>query len=207
MARAEPIDQFQPAHSSATDAPTNVYKLLFLNVFLILLCAGCVSTPQLPEAPETFVLRGKVAVSEAGEHFTANLLWHQRGEGFEMDLWGPLGQGRVRVVKENGELRITTDRGVVLAGEPDRVMRQELGWSLPLDVLPAWVQGTPLAELPAEAQVRDEAGRFVSFSQLGWAVALDRYQSVGERFRELPTRITASRPDARVRLVVSDWRL
>lgn len=196
----------QPAHSSASGAPTNVYKLLFLNVFLVLVCAGCVSRPALPGKPEVFVLRGKVAVTEAGEHFTANLLWHQRGEGFEMDLWGPLGQGRVRIVREAGELRLTNEQGVLVAGEPDRVMREQLGWSLPLDVLPAWVQGAPVADLPAEAEVRDETGRFLSFSQLGWSVALERYETAAAGTRSLPTRITATRPDARVRLVVSEWR-
>ncbi|MGE0624590.1 MAG: lipoprotein insertase outer membrane protein LolB [Pseudomonadales bacterium] len=163
--------------------------------------------PPLPAAPEVFVLRGKVAVTEAGEHFTANLLWHQRGAGFEMDLWGPLGQGRVRIVRERDEVRIANDQGVVMAGEPDRVMREQLGWSLPLDVLPAWVQGAPLSGVPAEALVRDEEGRFVSFTQLGWSVALERYESLAAGARALPTRITAIRADARVRLVVSEWRL
>jgi outer membrane lipoprotein LolB len=184
-----------------------VYKLLFLNVFLALFCAGCVARPTIPEAPEVFVLRGKVAITEAGEHFTANLLWHQRGKGFEMDLWGPLGQGRVHIVQEAGEVRITNEQGVLMAGEPNRVMRDQLGWSLPLDVLPAWVQGAPLSDVPAEAEVRDEAGRLVSFTQLGWAVALERYQTVSAGNRVLPTRITAIRSDARVRLVVSEWRL
>ncbi len=153
------------------------------------------------------MLRGKVAVTESGGHFTANLLWHQRGEGFEMDLWGPLGQGRMRIIREAGEVRLTNADGVLMAGDPDRVMREQLGWSLPLDVLPAWVQGAPLAGVPVQAEMRDEAGRFVSFSQLGWSVALERYQTVAEGNRALPTRITASRADARVRLVVSEWRL
>ena len=184
-----------------------MYKLLFLNVFLLLLCAGCVSRPPLPETPETFVLRGKVAVTEQGEHFSANLLWHQRGEGFEMDLWGPLGQGRMKIVKEAGQVRLETGEGVLLSGEPDRVMREQLGWSLPLDVLPSWVQGVPLPGTAAESLVRDASGRLASFVQLGWSVTLERYQAVGTDARELPTRITASRTDARVRLVVSEWRL
>ncbi len=175
--------------------------------------AGCAGLPGPPEAPETFVLAGKVGVREAGESFSANLLWHQMGEGFEIDLWGPLGQGRVKLVKKDGEISLASDKGVLAQGDPERVMQTHLGWSLPLEVLPAWVQGGPLSTIPATDLAEDENGRVQGFQQLGWAVVLERYQSVplgagpeaGQR--ELPRRVTATREDARVRLVISEWRL
>ena len=210
------------AHSIATDDPANLYNLLFLKVFpsgvwrrwpvagfLALLLAGCAGLPGMPEAPETFVLSGKVGVREARESFSANLLWHQKGEAFDIDLWGPLGQGRVKLVKKDDGIVLRSDRGVLAEGEADAVMRAHLGWSLPVDVLPAWVQGGPYAGAPAEGLSRDDEGRLTAFTQLGWAVLLERYQTVqdGEAGRDLPTRITATRDDARVRLVVSEWRL
>ncbi len=174
-----------------------------------LLIAGCAGLPGMPESPETFVLTGKVGVREARESFSANLLWHQKGEAFDIDLWGPLGQGRVKLVKKGDGIELRSDQGVLAAGEADAVMREHLGWSLPVDVLPAWVQGTPYAGEPAEAVVRDADGRLTGFSQLGWAVVLERYQAIqdGASARDLPTRITATREGARVRLVVSEWRL
>ena len=185
----------------------------WLAAFLCLAVAGCTGLPRPPETPETFVLTGKVGVREADESFSANLLWHQMGEAFEIDLWGPLGQGRVKLVKKDGEIRLESDKGVLAQGEPEAVMRAHLGWSLPLAVLPAWVQGGPVDEMPVSGLTRDEAGRVLGFEQLGWQVALERYQSVGTDAapggpeRELPRRITATRDDARVRLVISEWRL
>ncbi len=178
-----------------------------------LLIAGCAGVPSLPEAPETFVLTGKVGVREANESFSANLLWHQMGDAFEIDLWGPLGQGRVKLVKKDGEIRLESDKGVLAQGEPEAVMRAHLGWSLPLEVLPAWVQGGPVTGIPSSGLTRDEAGRVLSFEQLDWNVLLERYQSVPESLeteapaRQLPGRVTATRNDARVRLVISEWRL
>ena len=207
-----------------------MYNLLFLKVFLhrsqagpgafgvcaaflSLLLSGCVGLPGPPETPETFVLTGKVGVREADESFSANLLWHQMGEAFEIDLWGPLGQGRVKLVKKDGEISLESDRGVLAKGEPEAVMQAHLGWSLPLAVMPAWVQGGPLAGISATGLQEDAQGRVTGFEQLGWNVLLERYQGVpygvgdaaGER--QLPRRITATRDDARVRLVVSEWRL
>ena len=163
------------------------------------------------------MLTGKVGVREANESFSANLLWHQMGEAFEIDLWGPLGQGRVKLVKKDGEISLESDKGVLARGEPEAVMQAHLGWSLPLEVLPAWVQGGPVAHIPATDLSQDDAGRVLGFRQLGWSVELERYQSVPVAAgpgagaavveRQLPRRVTATREDARVRLVISEWRL
>ena len=193
--------------------PASTRSRLLPTAFCCLLIAGCAGLPGLPEAPETFVLTGKVGVREADQSFSANLLWHQRGEGFEIDLWGPLGQGRVKLVKKDGEISLESDKGVLARGEPETVMRTHLGWSLPLEVLPAWVQGGPFADIPATGLRQDEAGRVLAFEQLGWGVVLEGYQSVpidagpDASERDLPRRVTATREDARVRLVISEWRL
>jgi outer membrane lipoprotein LolB len=186
------------------------YKFLFLKVFFLLLLTSCVNTPQMPESVETFVLRGKVAVREGEENFTANLLWQQQANGFEMELWGPLGQGRVKIVKKGADIELRNGAGSVLAqGDVQSVMREQLGWSLPIDILPAWVQGHPLADEPVQGLEYDQDGHPSAFEQLGWNVVLDRYESVvaGAESRSLPTRITAERGQARLRLVVSEWRI
>ena len=183
-------------------------KLLFIKGFYLFLSVGCASVPEVPAAPERFALQGKVAVREGDEHYTANLLWHQRLNGFEIDLWGPLGQGRMQLVKKGAEVQIRDGQGqVVSAGDPERIMRQRLGWSLPLEVLPAWVQGRPVPELDAEALTEDDAGRLQSFRQLNWHVRLERYRTVAGATgsRDLPTRVTAENEQTRLRLVVSRW--
>ena len=175
--------------------------------------AGCTGLPVVPEAPETFVLTGKVGVREADESFSANLLWHQKGEAFEIDLWGPLGQGRVKLVKKDGEISLESAKGVLAQGDPEQVMQTHLGWSLPLDVLPAWVQGAPFPDLPVSGLSEDASGNVSGFEQAGWAVVLERYRNVpvgpeaAATERALPRRVTATREDARVRLVISEWRL
>lgn len=185
----------------------NFYNLLFLNVFLIVMLAGCAGRPVLPESPDTFLLRGKVAVREGDARFSANLLWHQRRDGFDMDLWGPMGQGRVHIVKQGDRIRLSSSDGRVSEGDPDDVMRAHLGWSLPLATLPAWVQGRPLSGVAVADLVRDPDGRIEHFRQLGWTVVLDGYRHVGEDAPPLPTRITVSRDDVRIRVVVARWRL
>jgi outer membrane lipoprotein LolB len=175
----------------------------------MLALAGCVSVPPAPDFGQ-FALKGKVAVREGGERFSANLLWTQRDDGFEMDLWGPLGQGRVQLVKQGGVVMLTDGAGQVLTrGDPDTVMRAHLGWSLPVEVLPAWVQGRPYAAVESESLAYDGEGRLISFDQLGWRVVLDRFRTVAGKAesRVLPGRITAASERGQLRLVISEWQI
>jgi outer membrane lipoprotein LolB len=151
-----------------------------------------------------------VAVQEAGENFTANLLWHQDGDGFQIDLWGPLGQGRVQLVKQGGELEIRDGTGEVMErGEPEAVMRRALGWSMPVDVISDWVVGQPAEGLGIEDVSRDAQDRITAFGQLDWRVSLERYRAWGSgaEVRDLPGRITAENARTRLRLVVSEWEI
>lgn len=202
------------AYSNVSRDVTDFYKPLFLNVFLIVsliqLVAGCVSMPPAPTVPDDFSLKGKVAVRDGDEQFSANILWQQRGDGFEIDLWGPLGQGRVQLVKLGGRVILKDGQGEVLtAGDAETVMLRHLGWSLPIDVLPAWIQGRPLAAVGSEGLSYGDDGELLSFRQLDWQVQLDRYrqlEGVGG-IRNLPGRVTAEKEAARVRLVITEWRI
>lgn len=188
--------------------PASACKFLFLNVFWLLLQAGCATSPVLTAGE--FELRGKVSVAEDDTRFSARFIWQQSGGGFDLELWGPLGQGRVRLLGDRQRLAIVDAKGqTVSQGSPDAVMREHLGWTLPIDALSHWALGTPTPELPLAAQQHDTAGRLIAFEQLGWSIACDRHRTVasGAQPRWLPARVTAERPGYRVRMVVSHWRL
>ena len=191
--------------SSRVSTLANVYKLLFLNIFSVLLWSGCASV-ALPPPQDGFLLRGKLSVEEAGERHTANLLWRQQGEDFQVDLWGPLGQGRIQLVRRGDAVAILDGKGAVITEGPgDRVMREQLGWSLPLAVLPAWLQGRPLAGVSVEAQEHDATtGRLLAFTQLDWRVVYEQTTEVAGEI--LPRRLSAAGPTTRVRLVIAQWQ-
>jgi outer membrane lipoprotein LolB len=188
----------------------NPSKLLFLKLFFALCLAGCVARQPAPEFETDFVLRGKVGVRDAEESYSAALLWQQGDGRFQIDVWGPLGQGRVQLKGDGDNLALVNGAGEVLrSGSPREVMVAELGWYLPLEVLPAWVLGAPDPRLAAEEQAYDAAGRLQSFEQLGWHVGYDRFEPVtaAEGARVLPHLITARRGAYRVRVAVSSWTL
>lgn len=192
-------------------------KRLVLNVFFLLVVggsvAGCATVRGPGPAPGGFELRGKMGIVQGSESYSARFLWRQDGSDFHIDLWGPLGQGRVQLSGRRDYLELRDGDGtVVSSGTPESVMQRHLGWSLPLAVLPEWVRGRPAPRPAATAMTWDPDGHLSGFNQLGWQVELARYAEQSDGATEgspllLPHRVTASQGSYRVRLAVSDWRI
>ncbi len=187
---------------------------LLLLAFSLTLGSGCATLPEQAPVAGGFHLLGKLGIVQGGDSVSARFLWRQSPRRFSIDLWGPLGQGRVNLV--GSERRIELRRGdgsVISRGPPEAVMVEHLGWSLPLSVLPEWVRGRPAPGLPVNDPQYDAAGRLAAFEQLDWRVELERYQAVdggaaeAVEGAELPHRVTASRGAYRIRLVISEWRI
>lgn len=206
------------------DLPSYNRNLLVRFGFLLLSgwlvsAAGCTGLPRTGPAEGGFHLRGKMGVVQGEESFSARFLWQQEGRRFTIDLWGPLGQGRLRLVGDRRRLELREGDGTLISrGTPEEVMLRHLGWTLPLSVLPQWVRGRTAAGLPAGDLVRDEAGHLEGFAQVGWQVDLERYREVKPEASSdsasapenpvfLPHRVTARRDAYRVRLAISEWRI
>ncbi len=187
---------------------------LSLLAFFITLGSGCASLPEQAPAAGGFHLLGKLGVVQGADSVSARFLWRQTPRRFDIDLWGPLGQGRVTLAGSERRMELRRGDGSVISrGPPEAVMTEHLGWSLPLSVLPEWVRGRPAPGLPVSGREYDDAGRLAAFEQLDWRVELERYQTVDGSAAKpaegaaLPHRVTASRGAYRIRLVISEWRI
>lgn len=177
-------------------------------------CAGLEPRPEAPAAPwperraalqalDEFALRGRVAVSAAGEGFNASLHWEQTDDAAHLSLDGPLGIGGLEIVSREGAFSLRDARGESLDGEAARSeLERRLGFELPLGSLRFWVLGVPDPGRPAE-EVLNDTQQLVRLLQDGWIIDFDRYARIGVQWR--PMRLTARREDARVRLVVDRW--
>ena len=165
----------------------------FLALSFALLLGACALTPEstkLPElaaVPAAFEMSGRIAVRNGQQNEIAKLRWtHARGA----DRWvlsSPIG---------NEVARISADASGALleqAGAPPRSApsfaahtERLLGVALEPADLAAWLHGA----VPREAA--------------GWKVTLDERQAAGQV--EVARRMTASRGEVTVRLVVDDYR-
>ncbi len=186
------------------------YKLLFLNVFFAVLCIGCAARQPFVAPSGGFEVKGKLAVRDAQENFSARFHWRQTGDQFQIDLWGPLGQGRLQLIGSADEIALLDGAGqIVLEGSQEEVMRSQLGWSMPLNVFPAWLRGKPQSGIPTADLQRDSSGLIRSFRQLDWLVSYEQYRAVETalEMRTMPRKLSAANGQTRVRIVISEWRI
>lgn len=182
-----------------------VAKSLILNsILLTVLLAGCVARPLAPADELKFQILGKIGVKQDGEGFSANFDWRQHTQTrYEIDVWGPLGQGRTQLKGDQRVMQVSRGDQILALGQPDEVMLAHLGWSIPLDVLPAWIRGEPATQFSFGDSRLDEQGRFVEFTQAGWVVSLGRYDQ--RDGISTPGRIKASQPDKTITVVVREY--
>ena len=185
----------------------NVYKLLVLNTFFALLLVGCASRPMAPVSAGGFELKGKLSVQQNEERHSGNFLWRQQDDsGFAIEIWGPLGQGRVHLQGDDSRLALLDAKGaIVREGPSELVMQAELGWHLPIAVMTARVTGEPDPAIPVEARSFDAEDRLESFEQAGWRIEFARFRDHDGRW--LPGRIDVMRTGTRIRLVIAHWEL
>ncbi len=188
------------------------------------LFAGCATSPasRVPLSPEAeaawlqglerFTLTGKAGVRagvEGEKGCNCSVNWQQRGDEASLRLSGPLGAGSLRLTYRPGYLRVNGGRGEVLEGdEAVAVLTREVGFVPPFDALRYWVRGLPApGEAPAEQKAGAD-GRIEELVQQQWRIRYERWNSVNTRQGrvQLPGRLTATRDDVRLRLVIERWK-
>lgn len=174
--------------------------------------AGCATVPEpaqrgrVPEAEELtqWVARGRIALAAGDEGGSGSFTWQQNSGRTQLAVRGPLGAGGFEVVTDGPSLQVDDGSGRPIDGEAARrAIEQRLGTLLPLEHFRYWMLGVPAPDRlgPAEAV----AGPATGFTQQGWLVNYEAFRPAGPW--SLPARLTASRGDARVRVVVDDWQV
>lgn len=179
-----------------------------------LLLAGCAATPRPGvESPppidaalaDSWIAQGRMAVAVEGQGGSGAFIWRQDAARSELAVRGPLGVGAFNVTVAGDELSVTDGQGVTLSGEDARRQIQaRLGAELPLESLRYWMLGVPAPAPPAEVQ--DSGSTPVRVvEQNGWQIAYDAFARFGAL--TAPTRLTATGPNVRLKLVFDTWQL
>ena len=149
------------------DPSTGHKYLIFLLIFML---AGCVTKPteRIESGPPEFIATGKIAFrSNQGNH-TANFRWSQYLETYDVEIWGPLGQGRSQLRGNTRRMSVTRGKKLLAEGPPEDIMLAYLGWVMPIELLPDWLVGAGVDE---QNSVREVSG---------WRVEFSRFTPVGD---------------------------
>jgi len=135
---------------------------------------------------------------------SGDLQWSQRGDAYTFTLRAPNG----KTWKLGGDAREAVLEGVdaqpVRGVDPQRLLREKLGWDVPLTGLSSWVRGMRRPGPPGVFQF-DANGLPVQLEQDGWTIQYRDW--FVDRNPPLPRKVYATRGNARVKLAIDYWSI
>ncbi len=184
---------------------------LAVGLMLAALLSGCSLSPEKPVADyqlaerqylqqqRQWAFEGRLAVADDKDSVTVSISWRHDERKDDIELVGPLAQGRVKILVNDGQVEIDDgETRNVYHGEPEAVVTEQLGVDMPVSALRYWVLGV---NAPQPSYVEQQGG----FYQSGWLVRYREMQKVDANW--LPKKITAEKDKARIKLIVDQWNL
>lgn len=148
---------------------------------------------------------GKAGVIAAQNSGSFSFDWAQRPQNYSLSLAGPLGIGNLSLVGTPTNVTLTDSNGKTLqAKSAEALLAQITGWQLPIPYLNYWMRGLPVPSVPLQ-QRTGANGYPATFVQQGWRVDYLSYMPVGPYF--LPSKLTITRPDLKVKIMIYDWKI
>ncbi|HVY07095.1 MAG TPA: lipoprotein insertase outer membrane protein LolB [Burkholderiales bacterium] len=185
-------------------------RLAFLAPALLLLAAlaGCATKPSIQDLPasnaniDAFSLNGRAAVNADGRGYSATVRWRHAGGRDSLRLLSPVGSVVAQIDADKDGATLTTgDKKVYKSTDAESLMRDVLGWNLPLAGLRYWVVGRSNPDAPVQSEARDDRHRLSSLVQSDWHIGYLDY--FGES--AMPARMSLAREKLSLRLVVERW--
>ncbi len=193
-----------------------------LALLCLLLLAGCAAPPvqTQAEAPpewtqQQLALRevthwqvsGKLGVRQDNRSDSAVInQWVQQDLRFDINLSSPVfGLGATAIQGTPEGIWFTrSGEQPVYSEDPEGLIRQQVGWSLPIRHLLYWVKGIP-APGPFQDILFDQNGNLYQLQQAGWDIVYESYHPTIPY--ALPRKIVLRRDKVRLTFIISNWDL
>ena len=157
-----------------------------------------------------WMIAAHIGVSSERDSGSGDLDWRQNGDAYAFTMHAPI---TGKTWKLQGDVGGATLEGVesrpIADGDVQRLLRERIGWDVPLASLRAWVFGLRAADSPARIAYDDQ--NLPSLLEQGaWKVEYREWfaphQFPATDFA-LPKRVFASNGTTRVKLAIYDWSL
>ena len=153
-----------------------------------------------------FIAKGAFSIAEKGRKpVFANYQWAQNNIGYyRIRVSSALNLFNITILGRPQS--VTLWKGTkkqITASTPERLIKREMGWTLPVRNLFYWIRGVAA---PGQKQITtDQYGHLMSLKQNGWSIQFSHYTTVGPF--DLPEKIVLQRPTVMITIVVKRWVL
>ncbi len=153
----------------------------------------------------TWTLTAHIGVSDGKDGGSGELVWKQNGDTYEFTVHAPV---TGKTWKLSGDATHATLEGAdpqpATDTSPERLLKQRLGWDVPLAQLADWVRGLR-AKGSAPKTIYGAQNLPAVIEQDGWKVEYREWYT--DRAPPLPKKVFATRGNSRVRVSIEDWSI
>jgi outer membrane lipoprotein LolB len=152
-----------------------------------------------------WTITAHIGVSDGKDGGSGELVWKQDGDNYDFTVHAPV---TGKTWKLSGDASHASLEGVDpqpdLDNNPERLLKQRLGWDVPLSKLGVWARG--LRAQDSQAQMQFDAQNLPAvIEQDGWKVEYRDWYT--DRDPPLPRKLFASRGSAHVRMSIENWSI
>ena len=195
-----------------------IFKFLF-TLFIIFNLSSCAISSSKIEALSnnsfykntdniknlnSWKIQGVIGIRYNSKAQSANYIWAQDKNKFDINLYGPLGIGAVDIKGNKNEVTLINSKGVTKSKNVEELLFSQLGWIVPVDGMKSWIKGIPTNK--NYKGTKNSNNLFYNLKQNGWNIKIKDYVLVDDKY-PLPTKITMTRGDLWVKLIIKSWKV
>ncbi len=157
------------------------------------------------EQIQSWKLNGRLSITSEKESGTVSFYWSQDYERYLMSFIAPLGQGTfaLRGGEGDGVYLLTAQDEVLHADNAETLLKQSVGWYVPVSGFKYWVRGLQEPGVDVTNQQLDGNGLITEMQQADWNIRIKRYMDV--EGLDLPAKIFMHNDHVKLKLIIQTW--
>ena len=187
-------------------------KKALMGALAVAVLSGCSMTPTTPKAPtpetaqdiKAWQTEGRVGIRTESDAISGNFYWDYSQEQYELNIYGPFGQGATRLQgTPNKVAQLTYDDKTVVGKSAEELLYTELGWHFPVNQVQYWIRGLPSPKSYAEIEYDIDGTTPQKITQDNWTITYREFTQIDNL--KLPQRMQVTRLPYRVNLIITQW--
>jgi len=154
-------------------------------------------------------IRGRVAVYVEEDVYNLGMSWQRRGMNSTLKLEASLGQGLIKLEKNENSVQLTTAEGESVHGHnAQQVLHETTGLLIPVEGLETWIKGIPHEQTDFRHGI-DGDGNTRTLQQDGWHINYLDFTLANPQFAEqltLPRRLYMKHGKLALKIVIDQWQ-
>ncbi len=154
---------------------------------------------------QAWEINGRLGVKTSEDAWSATLKWQHNDDLSRLRIIAPF-HGTYEIRQEDKQYSLMTpDDGMLVTENPEQVMLENVGWTIPVRSLMYWVRGLVDESLNVELKQVNEKAQLVGLQQKNWLIKFSNYMAVKQY--SLPGKIVLSNQYATITLLNKNWKL